>query len=205
MRKDARRQRWNARWRDENFAPCWLSPDAPAEVNHALDEGYFKRGSTIVDIGCGRGDLSAFLAAQGLVATGIDFADAAIEMARSLFGQSDRLRFLQADICGQTPLSQQFDCAVDCGCFHSIPKALQLAYARNLIRCLRPGAHFLLLHKLEQFGAGTETTEKVARNQIGSVFTDAFVTIYQRAMYFGREYQKIRGVAVMLRAKEKAG
>lgn len=53
----------------------------------------------ILDIGCGRGELSFALSSSGADVTGIDYSVDAIKIARKTFdGKRDNLRYIQADI-----------------------------------------------------------------------------------------------------------
>jgi 2-polyprenyl-3-methyl-5-hydroxy-6-metoxy-1,4-benzoquinol methylase len=51
-----------------------------------------------IDIGCGAGHNAAWLADQGLEVTGVDFADHAIERARSKFGEVAGLHLEVVDV-----------------------------------------------------------------------------------------------------------
>ena len=57
------------------------------------------RTDRILDIGCGRGELSFALSASGADVTGIDYSADAIKIAKKTFGgKRDNLRYIQADI-----------------------------------------------------------------------------------------------------------
>jgi 2-polyprenyl-3-methyl-5-hydroxy-6-metoxy-1,4-benzoquinol methylase len=44
----------------------------PQEVQDAVDSGWFSPGSSALDIGCGMGEIAAWLAQQGFNVLGID-------------------------------------------------------------------------------------------------------------------------------------
>ncbi len=77
----------------------------------------------ILDVGCGSGDLSMYLAQLGYHVVGVDFVEAAIanaqEKLRSLPPEVVRLlNFKVADALKPSLLGEQFEAVVDSGFFH---------------------------------------------------------------------------------------
>ena len=52
----------------------------------------------VLDLGCGAGRHVAAFAERGKHAVGIDLSPNSIAAARSLYGESDRLRFIEGDM-----------------------------------------------------------------------------------------------------------
>ncbi|RWE02297.1 methyltransferase domain-containing protein [Mesorhizobium sp.] len=78
----------------------YLSPGGPAEVDRVV-EGLSLKGKTILDIGCGAGGITLYLAVRhgAARATGFDVEGPVIEAARRgamLKGLQDRVSFVQA-------------------------------------------------------------------------------------------------------------
>ena len=64
-----RRQReWDAIWADERNRQPWMDRGVAKEIVDAVTSGWFSRGSRSIDIGCGEGELSGYLAEQGFTA-----------------------------------------------------------------------------------------------------------------------------------------
>lgn len=106
-----------------------------------------------LDLGCGHGRTSIYLAQQGWVATGVDFVPAAIVEARRRAqeaGVSDKATFLVASVLDLESLPGPYDLAVDIGCFHAFDAAERSRYAAQLRRLLRPGGRFLHFSHLQQ-------------------------------------------------------
>jgi SAM-dependent methyltransferase len=85
--------------------------------------GRYPPASPILDLGCGSGDLSIYLAQLGYQVIGIDFVERAIASARekagSLPAQVARLLDFQvADALNPSRLQRQFSAVVDSGFFH---------------------------------------------------------------------------------------
>ncbi|MGI9395597.1 MAG: class I SAM-dependent methyltransferase [Boseongicola sp.] len=92
-----------------------------------------------LDVGCGSGVHSAFLAEQGLKVLGIDFSESAIAAAQSTHQHAD-IQFTQAGFEDFDPGELKFDLVVDhCATTHSSVPATEEFY-RRLTGWLNPGA-----------------------------------------------------------------
>lgn len=74
----------------------------PERIREALDTAGDLKGRSVLDLGCGRGELVREAALRGAIVTGVDYADAAIELARELLSGVDpdvraRIELLKAD------------------------------------------------------------------------------------------------------------
>jgi len=96
---------------DANWFATWFNTPAYHALYGARDEAEatrFIRALTdrvldenchhVLDLGCGAGRHVAVFAEQGMQAVGIDLSPNSIEAARSLYGECDRLRFIQGDM-----------------------------------------------------------------------------------------------------------
>ena len=102
--------------------------------------------SRALDVGCGAGVFSVWMAEQGMDVTGIDLFPEAIEMAqgRAAAKQAD-VAFLCADLFSYTP-EHPFDLVFDSGCLHSLVGGSAAAYRHKVIEWLGPGGTFVLEH-----------------------------------------------------------
>lgn len=83
----------------------------PCERGHALD------------VGCGTGTNSLWLARQGLTVLGVDVSPIAIEKARAKAADTSLdCRFVTADFLGDGITDGPFDVVFDLGCFHLFDK-----------------------------------------------------------------------------------
>jgi SAM-dependent methyltransferase len=99
----------------------------------------------VLDIGCGQGDNSIFLASRGYSVTGLDGSPAAIEKARCRAAEAGvAATFGVADATNLTGYDGRFDTVIDSALYHCLDDDGRLAYAACLHRATRPGARWHL-------------------------------------------------------------
>jgi SAM-dependent methyltransferase len=103
-------------------------------------------GLHALEIGCGTGPISCFLASRGLAVRGIDVSPTAVEMARQHAAERGLgVQFQVADICNLPAPGEQYDWIVDGHCLHYLvweedrQKALAAVH-----RMLKPDGVFLV-------------------------------------------------------------
>lgn len=179
----------------------------------AVEEGWFLPGMPTLDIGCGQGDVVAWLVERKFPALGIDIAQRAIDRARNLFGESpDQLEFQQHDICTAVPTWRggSFTNLIDRGCFHQIPNQDLPAYARNVARASSSGSCFLLFVKAFRDGQVTDQALETEREHnrarvekvLGRSFTIERIADTFLDAYDGRVPEaRLPGLVVWMRRK----
>ncbi|NND36569.1 MAG: class I SAM-dependent methyltransferase [Gammaproteobacteria bacterium] len=122
----------------------WHEPDPPALLVKALDA---RPGpGRALDVGCGAGAYSLYMASRGHAVAGIDYMPEAIELLRA--GAQDTghdITAVQADVRTWTA-EQPFDVVLDVGCLHSLSAADRKTYRQQLLRWLAPGGDYILVH-----------------------------------------------------------
>jgi ubiquinone/menaquinone biosynthesis C-methylase UbiE len=100
---------------------------------------------TSLELGCGLGRFSSYLAEQGIKATGIDFSSTAIEKAhKRIIDSEQKPTLLVGDVTNLEMITDQFDVSFDIGCFHCLNEEGQQKYASEVKRLLKPGATHLI-------------------------------------------------------------
>lgn len=149
----------------------WDTGIVPPEVHRLAD--HLPPGRAL-DLGCGTGVSSVFLAQRGWVVTGIDFIPSAIRQAqRRARRASVRVDFRVGDVTRLDMLTVAYDLILDIGCFHSLNAVQRSAYAATVRRLAALGstlalyAHFPRLLHGEPVG--------IAPEDMARAFAPAFV------------------------------
>jgi SAM-dependent methyltransferase len=125
----------------------WDSDETPQEVQDAFQAGDIPPGAAL-DLGCGTGTNTIFMAKQGRRALGLDYVPEVIKKARvkaRQAGVDGRARFQVADVTrlNEMPLPPS-GFALDMGCFHGLSPDGQRRYAEGLTKTMVPGGCYLL-------------------------------------------------------------
>ncbi len=113
-----------------------------------LVEAIDRRGQAgkALDLGCGSGVFSVYVAKRGWDVTGVDFMPRAIEMAKERAKREDaRVTWVNADLLEWTAPTS-FDLILDSGCLHSLIGGDRARYRAQLLSWVAPGGDYLLGH-----------------------------------------------------------
>ena len=140
------RHRWDRQWAKPEFSPFWKTDQPQKELVEAIKSGWFPKNQRIIDVGCGNGEVSRWLADRGFAVLGIDYSAAAIENCRRLAaGQPNPPTFEVADLCDENLRLEPAFSLIDRGCFHRIVANLRPVFAQTIARATVEGGHLLLL------------------------------------------------------------
>ena len=155
---------WERSWSRSSYNPTWVLTEIPKELREAVENKWFIAGSSILDIGCGSGELSAWLAERNFKVHGIDCSQTAIDRAKNQYHEmTNRLTFQVVDICRDVAPTPQYDALFDRGCLQGLPKALHSDYITTVASWANRGARFLLLYGLHR--EVKRTAKEVARER----------------------------------------
>jgi ubiquinone/menaquinone biosynthesis C-methylase UbiE len=120
----------------------WGDVRMPEELKELVEK---YKPQTSLELGCGLGRFSAFMAKQGIKATGVDFSPVAIEKAKKRVANNEQKpTFIVGDVTNLEMLTGPFDVSFDIGCFHCLNEDDQQKYISEIYRLLKPGAPHLL-------------------------------------------------------------
>ena len=120
----------------------WGDIRIPKELNELVKTNNPKNS---LELGCGLGRFSNFLAKQVIKATGVDFSSIAIENAkRRVAKYKHKPEFIVGDVTNLETIKEQFDISYDVGCFHCLNEEGQQKYASEVYRLLKPGGTHLI-------------------------------------------------------------
>lgn len=122
----------------------WNLEEPPTLLVELVDSGWVAPCEA-VDLGCGAGNYTAWLASQGFQMVGLDLSTTALELARKL--ATDRGITCRFEACDMTGIVEgyddSFDFAFDWEVLHHVFPEDREAYFANVHRMLCPGGKYL--------------------------------------------------------------
>ncbi|POB11815.1 SAM-dependent methyltransferase [Sulfobacillus sp. hq2] len=139
-------------------AQLWESDQPNASLVNMLQKHFELAKGRIVDLGCGEGRDSLYLAQQGLEVTGVDISSVALGRARELAHQLrlQTVRFIESDVIYLRPIADSsYDVALNMGCLHMLTDTKQRSrHIQRVFEILKPGGYFLVDHCKSDWGKG---------------------------------------------------
>ena len=129
-----------------DFSPIAAQYDATRDMPHALLETFYQRliyqriiplGGTLLDAGCGTGQMSLALSHLDFTIRGYDISPTMIDIARSKLGPASRASYDVADVRSLPEHDAAFDTVLVSKLFMHIQDWRQAC--RELLRVLKPG------------------------------------------------------------------
>lgn len=125
----------------------WRRP-GPVDDLVAFVEGPMRMPTgRALDLGCGTGTDSVYLAGHGWEVTAVDAVPRALALARRAASAAGVApRFVQGDVTRLADLGigDRYDLVLDFGCFHTLPEPLRNAYVASVSNVVAPNATLLL-------------------------------------------------------------
>lgn len=136
---------WNEMYKT-GFLP-WDTGEPDGHLVEQIGSGAISSGGRILEVGCGTGTNSLWLAGRGFSVLGVDIARAAVEQAnQKKNGMSLSCDFAVMDFLHDGSLSRSFDLVFDRGCFHVFDKKRERdLFARQVSRVLKTSGTWLSL------------------------------------------------------------
>ncbi|MFZ0892039.1 MAG: class I SAM-dependent methyltransferase [Thermoplasmata archaeon] len=147
----------------------------PLLVRVVRDE-WLSRPGPILDVGCGVGTNTFWLASQGFRATGIDIAPGAVDAAQSK--RTPEMRnpnFLVDDVLASALPEGRFRGAVDVGCFQTLPPKLRGAFSISVARLLSPGASYVVFWVAREETGSWGPPHRLSVSEVTDAFEPQFL------------------------------
>lgn len=104
--------------------------------------------ASVLDVGCGTGDASIYLAKHGWHVTGVDFTPKALDKARTKASAAGAaVDFVHADVThlSQAGITGPFELIVDNGCLHGMSDHDRGLYVEQISAAAAPGARLAIV------------------------------------------------------------
>lgn len=123
--------------------PRWDDGSIPSPVAQLASNSGKSRNA--IDLGCGTGTHSIYLAQQGFAVIGVDISPTAIRQAQEKASRAGvKPEFVVHDVTRLDSLPGPFDIALDVGCLHGLGASGQQRYVLELTRLMQPGGTLLV-------------------------------------------------------------
>ena len=137
----------DSQWWDGFYAdkekPVPFFKDAPDEPLVSGVASGLLTGGRALDIGCGNGRNTRYLAKNGYTAVGIDISKESVRWAKDLSGVPQP-EFQCCSLESYDGAPGSFDLILDCGCFHHIKPHRRQQYLERVQNLLREDGRFLM-------------------------------------------------------------
>jgi len=163
---------------DSPFAHwAWTDVRIPKELKELVKTTDPK---TSLELGCGLGRFSTYLAEQGIQATGVDFSSVAIEKAKQrVSGKEKKPVFLVGDVTNLEMLTVPFDVVFDVGCFHCLDEESEQKYVSETHRLLKSGGT-LLIWAIDGSSSSSPSGIKLNPEYVSEIFGKKFQLVNSR-------------------------
>ncbi|MDO9087352.1 MAG: class I SAM-dependent methyltransferase [Anaerolineaceae bacterium] len=158
----------------ESGSVPWDQTDPPPEV---IDVAAMIPSGRALDLGCGYGRASIYLASLGWKVDGVDFVPEAVKQARlraEQAGVSDLVTFHLSPVTKLDYLMGPYDFVLDVGCAHGLQPEELKEYHQELFRLLKPGSLFLLFAHLNEENIDPEEQDWMDESILRTLFSKGF-------------------------------
>lgn len=157
----------------------WDDPLPPPEVIDFLSA---QRPGRALDLGCGYGRASIYMAGLGWEVDAIDFIPQAIcEAARRAREARVEVRFHVGRVTDLDFLAGPYNFALDVGCGHSLDHSELKIYRNHLHRLLEPGGYFVFFGRLRNDESTADDAGPVGldESELLEVFQNGFDLVWR--------------------------
>lgn len=127
------------------FIP-WETGKPDEQLVELVGSGIIRKGAKVIDLGCGLGTQTVYLAEKGFDAIGIDISETAVKKAKKRAEDTGvNANFVAGDVTNMPFEDEQFDFVYDRGCLHHLLPEKRDLYASEIKRITSPGGLFSLL------------------------------------------------------------
>ncbi len=164
----------------EGFEAAYVSGQPPWDIGRPQPavvrwETKGRIEGSVLDVGCGTGENSLYLAERGHPVVGVDLSRTAIRRAREKATlRRNHALFHEADAFDLDPARGAFRSILDCGLFHTLADDQRVRYAESLGSVAHPGARLFLLCFSDREPPGWGPPRRITRDELDHAFAPAW-------------------------------
>jgi SAM-dependent methyltransferase len=173
------RSMWKATYEETPYRELpWFSPEPSPHLVRAVEEGFLRPRSTVLDVGCGAGSNVLYLSRSGFHGYGVDISPGAVHAAQQRARREGvAADFRVGDVLALDFPDRSFDGLVDNGCFHTLPTRRRGEYAGEIHRVLRPGGSFVLSWVAREHTAARGPRHRLSLEEVTRNFERRFLFV----------------------------
>ncbi len=170
-------------------SPPWDIGAPQPEIVKLVENNEVPKGQ-VLDIGCGLGDNSIFLAKNGFSVTCMDIAHLAIDKGKiKAAKQKVKVDFRVGDALRLDEYfnEEYFNAAVDSGLFHTLSDHERPMFAKQIRRVLVTGGKYFVLCFSDK-EPGNEGPRRISKKEIEETFSKMFRINYIKDVFFATKW-----------------
>ena len=197
---------WHEAYRSGAYLEQWHYDHPSPELVALVSCGLIKPGARVLEVGCGAGTDSIYLARAGVSVTGWDISRTAIDLARKAARTAEaRVSFQRVDIFSPMVPRTNVDAVIDRGCLHNIPLEQWPEFARRVYRFLNKDNGLYFVRGSREAEVGRQLFTPITAENITRGFSVRFSWTRVEPFMLLANKGLIPAAMVLMRAKTKVG
>lgn len=163
----------------------WVAGTASPELVKFVWDGTLQPGMDVLEIGCGVGTESVFMACRGMNVSGVDLSNSAVALCNKLADfYGVKANFQQGSALDLPFEEGKFDAVCDQGVFHHLPDEARDVYAQSVSRVLKPGGMLLLRSFSDKIPGGPQPRRVKSRELTDTLLPYFDLELMERVLSF---------------------